>query len=107
MEGNLEAEHPREKAKQKPDIFGVGAWLDAHHDPLASLYTFCTCVGENMSIMCVYIYNTRFILPFYFKKALEDLDGDGDFKVQLVVGEPLAILFIIVCVSLLYFVCIY
>ena len=25
---------------------GDGVWLDAYHDPVASLYTFSTCVGQ-------------------------------------------------------------
>lgn len=25
---------------------GEGAWLNAHNDPVASLYTFTSCMGE-------------------------------------------------------------
>lgn len=37
-------------------VSGAGAWLDAHYDPVASLYTFSSCM------------------------ALEDLSRDGDHK---------------------------
>ena len=30
-------------------VSGAGAWLDAHYDPVASLYTFSTCMGKHLS----------------------------------------------------------
>ena len=28
-------------------VSGAGAWLNAHYDPVASLYTFSSCLGES------------------------------------------------------------
>ncbi|CAI7994607.1 Bardet-Biedl syndrome 1 protein homolog [Geodia barretti] len=53
--------HPVSRQRSPDDqensgISGAGAWLDAHYDPVASLYTFSSCM------------------------ALEDLNRDGDHK---------------------------
>jgi Bardet-Biedl syndrome 1 protein len=48
-------------AEEDGGVSGAGAWLDAHYDPVASLYTFSTCI------------------------ALENLNRDGDHK--LLVGD--------------------
>jgi hypothetical protein len=45
-------------AEEDGGVSGAGAWLDAHYDPVASLYTFSTCI------------------------ALENLNRDGDHKVS-------------------------
>ena len=32
-------------------VSGAGAWLNAHYDPVASLYTFSSCMGESNTHM--------------------------------------------------------
>ncbi|KAL5473056.1 hypothetical protein EMCRGX_G027497 [Ephydatia muelleri] len=54
----------KQKKQRKSDDGGIskeGAWLNVHHDPVASLYTFSACM------------------------ALEDLNNDGEYK--LLVGD--------------------
>ena len=34
---------------------GDAAWLDAHHDPVASLYTFSTCMGKHHGIIVLWL----------------------------------------------------
>lgn len=41
-----EREVDRSKSSTKVDYSGKEAWLDAHVDPVASLYTFSSCIGE-------------------------------------------------------------
>ncbi len=63
--------------------------MNAHYDPVASLYTFSSCIGEPLSegrpnatagsvlaFTCTHIHTLA---------ALEDLDRDGDYK--LLVGD--------------------
>ena len=85
--------------RSKSDYSGSEAWLDAHRDPVSSLYTFSACIGEpeyynNRHVvyterhrLFTQIY-TQFCLNYvciyscmYVCIALEDLDGDGDYKV--------------------------
>ncbi|XP_019851770.1 PREDICTED: Bardet-Biedl syndrome 1 protein-like [Amphimedon queenslandica] len=60
-----ERSESKEKVKrdrrQSSEVSGEGAWINAHHDPVASLYTFTSCID------------------------LKDLDGDGDHK--LLIGD--------------------
>ena len=42
-------------------VSGAGAWLNAHYDPVASLYTFSSCMGENNTHIhtpCALVSNT-------------------------------------------------
>ena len=39
-------EKVRRDRRQSSDVFGEGAWISAHHDPVASLYTFTSCIGR-------------------------------------------------------------
>ena len=61
MEGDLDqqASLSKQDIKTKLDISGAGAWLDAHHDPVASLHTFTNCIGKSRTlryINIIYIY---------------------------------------------------
>lgn len=61
-EDNVDSQ--KQKKPKKSDDSGIskeGAWLNVHHDPIASLYTFSSCM------------------------ALEDLNNDGEYK--LLVGD--------------------
>ena len=58
--------------RQSFDPSSEEAWLNAHYDPVASLCTFSCCIGKNVTIHC----NTNKLII-----DLEDLDGDGDYKV--------------------------
>ena len=55
MEGDLDQQTSSNKQdiKTKLDISGSGAWLDAHHDPVASLHTFTNCIGKSR-ILIIY-----------------------------------------------------
>ena len=57
-------------------VAGAGAWLDAHYDPVASLYTFSSCMGEPLP------YKDNFVQTPPLSPALEDLSRDGDHKVR-------------------------
>ena len=60
MEGNSDSE---KLTRQRSDYSGANAWLDAHCDPVASLYTFSSCIGEYTIIILVlyiYIYNIQY-----------------------------------------------
>ena len=37
-------------------VSGAGAWLNAHYDPVASLYTFSSCMGEGNTHTFVLLY---------------------------------------------------
>ena len=43
---NKQMEDRAGKQKVELDVYGEGAWINAHHDPVASLYTFSTCLGK-------------------------------------------------------------
>lgn len=41
-----ESKVKKRKERQSLDVSGESAWISAHHDPVASLYTFTSCLGE-------------------------------------------------------------
>ena len=45
VRGSESKEKLKREKKQSSDFSGEGAWINAHHDPVASLYTFSSCLG--------------------------------------------------------------
>ena len=73
MEGDLDQQTSSNKQdiKTKLDISGSGAWLDAHHDPVASLHTFTNCIGKSRILRDIYIYILyNYYTSYYIQNCL-------------------------------------
>ena len=48
MEGMSSPPGEKQVKRVKSDYSGPEAWLDAHRDPVSSLYTFSSCIGKTI-----------------------------------------------------------